>query len=187
VEDEGVAGGDLLEEVDVASDERGLGDEADAEALLAGEDFEDAAGDADATFYRLIWIRCRSNRDLVLICCEARGEGAELLFEEPGGVFFEVDFALEGEGPGLLRDVERAGRRGVDGGGLEEFVSVACVAVAAGELAAAEGVDGVGERELALGDGLVEDGAGGHGAEFDKVAVVCVGGFGGQAGEPGWA
>ena len=41
----------------------------------------------------------------------------------------------------------------------------------------------VGERELALGDGLVEDGARLDGAELDEVAVVGVGGLGGEAGE----
>ena len=35
--------GDLLEQVDVAGDERGLGDDADAKALLPGEDFEEAS------------------------------------------------------------------------------------------------------------------------------------------------
>ena len=74
------------------------------------------------------------------------------------------------------------GGRGVDGGGLEELVGVAGVAVFAAELAAAEGVDGPVVLELAFGDGAIEDGAGLEGAELDLVAVVGVGGLGGEAG-----
>ena len=173
-----LCGGDLLEEVDVAGDERGLGDDADAETLLAGEDFEEGAGDAYAAFDGLIRVGGGADGDLF-----GGVDVAELLFEEPGGVFFEVDLVLEGEGPGLLRDVEGAGRRGIDGGGLEELVGVAGVAVFAAELAAAEGVDGPVVLELAFGDGAVEDGAGLEGAEFDLVAVVGVGGLGGEAGD----
>jgi len=176
VNDEGVVGGDLLEEVDVAGDEGGLGDDADAEALLAGEDFEERAGDAYAALYGLVWVGGGADGDLF-----GWIDGAEFLLEEPGGVFFEVDLVLEGEGPGLLRDVEGAGRGRVDGGGLEELVGIAGKAVFAAELAAAVGVDGPVILELAFGDGAVEDGAWLEGAEFDLVAVVGVGGLGGKA------
>ena len=64
-------------------------------------------------------------------------------------------------------------------------MGVAGVAVAAGELAATVGVDGVGEGELAAGDGLVEDAAGGEGVELDEVAVVGVGRLRGETGDAG--
>ena len=98
MDDEGVAGGDLLEEIDVAGDEGGLGDDADAEAFLAGEDFEEGAGDAYAAFDGLVGIGGGADGDLF-----GGVDVAEFLLEEPGGVFLEVDFVLEGEGPGLLR------------------------------------------------------------------------------------
>ena len=170
MENQGVVRGDLLEEVDVAGDERGLRNDADAEAFLAGEDFEEATRDADAALNRLVGIGGCSDRDLF-----GGVDGAELLFEEPGSVLFEVDFLLEGLGPGLLRNVEHAGRWRIDGGGLEEFVGIAGVAVFAAELTSAEGVDGPVMLELTLGDGAVEYGAGLEGAELDLVAVVGVG------------
>ena len=58
---------------------------------------------------------------------------------------------------------------------------VAGVAVLAAELATAIGVDGPLEREIALADGTVEDGAGAHGAELDPMAVVGVGRLRGEA------
>ena len=184
VENKGVAGGDLLEKIDVAGDEVGLGDEANAQALVSCEDLEQAAGDLDATFDGLVGVGCGADGDLVLIFGEPLGGLAEFLLEKPGGVFFEIDFALEGEGPGLLGDVVGADGRGLDGGGVEEFVGVAGVAVFAGKFAAAEGVDGPCEGELAFGDGFVEYGAGFEGAKLDEVPVVGVGGFGGEAGDP---
>ena len=63
---------------------------------------------------------------------------------------------------------------------------VAGVAVLAAELAASVGIDGPGERELAFGDGLVEDGARLQGLELDEVSIVSVRGFGGEAGEADW-
>ncbi len=69
----------------------------------------------------------------------------------------------------------RTRRRPADGSGLKELMRLAGVAVFAAELAAAIGVDGVGHREPALGDGLVQDGARGEGFELDEVAVVSVG------------
>ncbi len=118
--DERVVLRDLLQEIDVAGDERGLGDDADAQALLAGEDFEERAGDADAAFDRLIRIGGSPDRNLF-----GWVNVAELLFEQPRGVFLEVDLVLEGAGPGLLRDVDGAWRRGIDRGRLEELVGVA--------------------------------------------------------------
>ena len=182
MENECVASGDLLEQVDVVGDEVGFGDEADAKALLFGEDFEDAVGDADAALDGLVGIGGGADGYFIGWIYVA-----ELLFEEPCGVLFEVDFVLEGEGPELLGDVVGAGRWSGDGGGLEKLVGIAGVAVFAAELAAAEGVDGPGDGELSLGDGFVKDGAGGDGAEFDEVAVVGVGGIGGEAGEAGGA
>ncbi len=77
----------------------------------------------------------------------------------------------------MLGDVVSAGWGRLDGCGLEELVGVAGVAVFAGELAAAKGVDGPGVLELAFGDGAVEEGTGLEGAEVDVVAVGGVGGL----------
>ncbi len=145
---------------------------------MAGEDFEEGAGDAYSALDGLIGVGGCADGDLL-----GRVDVAELLLEEPGGVLFEVYLVLEGEGPGLLGDVEGAGRGSVDGGGLEELVGVAGVAVAAGELAAAVGVDAPCQPCHAFGDGAVEDGADVEGAELNLVAVVGMGGLGGQAGD----
>ncbi len=91
VKDQRVVRGDLLEKVDVSGDERGLGDDADAEALLAGEDFEEATGNADAAFDGLVGIGGGADGDLF-----GWVDGAKLLLEEPGGVFLEVDLVFEG-------------------------------------------------------------------------------------------
>ena len=169
-----------LEEIDITGDQVGFGDDAQTVAFVFGEDFEQAAGDAHAAFDRLIGIGGCANDDLLGWVC--RVDAAEFLLEEPGGVFLEVDLALEGEGPGLLRDVEGSGSDGGDGVGLEELVGVAGEAVFAAELAAAIGVDGPRDPRSALGGGAVEDGACLHGFELDEVAVVGVGGLGGEAG-----
>jgi hypothetical protein len=65
--------------------------------------------------------------------------------------------------------------------GLEELVGIAREAILAAELTAAKWIDGVGVLEAALGDGLVQDGAGADGAEIDEVTVVGVSGLGGKA------
>ena len=96
VQDEGVALGDPGEEIDVAQDEGGLGDDAEAVTGAAGEDFEQGAGDAGAAFDRLVGICGGAEGDLF--------DGidlAELLFEQPGGVLLEVDGVFERGSPGL--------------------------------------------------------------------------------------
>jgi hypothetical protein len=185
VQDEGVALGDALEEVDVAGDEAGFGDDAEAMAGAPGEDFEQAAGNAGAALDGLVGVGGGAEGDLL-----GGVDMPELLFEEPRGVLFEEDEAFEGFGG---TEIDRLGRGERDAGGGwgvfggEELVSVAGVAVAAGELAAAIGVDGVGEPGQAAGDGLVENAADFEGAEFDEVAIVGVLGLGGEAGETGEA
>jgi len=177
VDGEFVAFGDLLQQIDVAFDEARFGDDAEVVAFVLGEDFEDAACDADAALDGLVGVGCGADGDLFVGV-----DVAEFLFEEPGGVFFQIDFALEGQGPGLLRDVECAASRGCERCGLQELVSVAGEAVLAAEFAAAVGIDGVGHPELAFGDRAIEDGAGVHGFELDEVAVVGVLGFRGESG-----
>ena len=60
---------------------------------------------------------------------------------------------------------------------------VAGVAVTAGEFTASVGVDGPGHPVQAFGDGLVQDGANGEGAEVDVVTCVEVLAFEGHAAE----
>ena len=135
MEDEGVLCGDLLEQVDVTLDEFGFGDDAEAIAGAAGEDFEERAGDFRGALDGLVRIGGGTEGDFF-----GGINLSELLLEEPGGVVFQVDVAFEGGLPGW-RFAFGDGR----GGGLEELVGVAGVAVAAGELAAAVRVDGIGE------------------------------------------
>ena len=66
---------------------------------------------------------------------------------------------------------------------LHELVGVAGVAVAAAELAAAVGVDAVGEAQAAVRGGAIEDAADFERLELDEVAVVGVLGLGGHAGD----
>jgi len=175
VEDEGIASCDPGEEIEVAFDEFGFGDDAEAQTGLAGEDFEERTGDFGSALDGLIGIGGGADGDRV-----GGVVGAEFLLEEPGSVFLEEDEAFE-EG-GIF--VVRTGRHYGCGRWGEEFVGVTGVAVAASKLASAVGIDGVGEPDAA-GGGLVEDGADFEGAEFDVVTVGDVGGFGGHAGEAG--
>ena len=85
-----VAVGDLLQQVEVARDERGLGDDAERKAAGAGKDLEKGAGDALAALQRLVGVGGRAQGDL--------GAGLELLqllLEQPGGVLLEEDLVLE--------------------------------------------------------------------------------------------
>ena len=131
VEDEGVASGDLGEQVDVALDELGFGDDAEAIAGSPGEDFEDGPGDAGGTLDGLVRIRGGAEGDFA--------GGVDLLkflFEQPGGILLKEDEALK-----EVRVVE-VGSTDLRLGWGEELVGVARVAVAARELAASVGVDG---------------------------------------------
>ena len=108
--------GDLLQQVDVARDEVGLGDDAEAQAAVFGEDLQQAARNTDAALDGLIRIGGRTNDDLVL-----RIDLLQLLFEQPGSILLQVDLALKGQRPALLRNVMRAGRRRAYGRGLQEL------------------------------------------------------------------
>ena len=176
VQDEGIGAGDLGEKVDVTLDEARFSDEADAQAGASGEDLEKRTGDPGGALNGLVGVGRGADGDLV-----GGVVLAKFLFQEPGRIFLEVDLALEGSSPGL-----HFIWAGGDGRGLQEFVSVAGVAVTAGELAAAVRIDRVGEGEPAAGGGAVEDSADVKGAEFDVVAVGDVSGFGGHAGEARW-
>ena len=184
VEDKGVCGGDLLEEVDVAGDEVRLGGDPNAVAPFAGEDFEQAAGDLGTTLDGLVGIGGGAEGDLLV-----GADLVEVLLEEPGCVLLEEDPPLERRGPALglvrcfcgVRDGRFCRPRR-----LQKFVGVSGVTVAAGELATAIGVDGPGEAGEAPGDGLIEDGAGLEGFEFDVVALARWFGFCDHAGEAGW-
>lgn len=104
---------------------------------------------------------------------------AQLLLEEPGGVLLEEDEALEGKG---IVEVGSAGRRSARGGS-HELVGVAGVAITAGELAAAVGIDAPGKPGEALGGGTVEDAADLEGAELDEMAGIGVSRFEGESGD----
>jgi hypothetical protein len=64
-------------------------------------------------------------------------------------------------------------------------MGIAGIAVAAGELASAIGVDGVGQGELATGDRLVEDASDFEGLELNEMAVVSVVSLRGEACDAG--
>ncbi len=177
VDDEGAASVNLLKEVDVALDEGGLGDDAEAEVFAFRHDFEQAAGEFGAALDGLPGIGGGTEGDFFVEPVLA-GEFAEVLLEEPGGVFLDEDLFFEGFGGAEAGGFTR---------GFEEFVSVAGVAVAAGELAAAIGIDGPGGPAEAFGDGVVEDGAAGEGAELDVVADVELLAIGGGTAEGGAA
>lgn len=179
VNDQRIARGDAPQQVDVAGDEVGLGGDAESVALAAANDLEKATGEAGAALDRLVRIGGGAEGDLL-----AGVNAIDLLFKEPGGVLLEVDFALEGPGPGLFGAFMVAGGRVGDLAGLKELVGVAGVAVAAGELAATVGVDGPLEGEVAFAERAVEEGLGAHSAKGDEVAVCGVVGLGGEAGHP---
>lgn len=148
VQDEGVAGGDLLEEADVARDEIGLGDDADAQALFAGKDLEERAGDEGFALDGLVGVGCGAEGDLF-----AGRDAVEVALEEPGCLLLEEDPPLERRGPALglvrLYCSVRVGRL-CRPRRLQKFVGVSGITVAAGELAATVGVDGPSQAELAL-------------------------------------
>ncbi len=162
VKGERVVFGDLEEKVQVAGDQGRFGDDAEMMAAAAAKGFEQAAGDAGAAFDGLIGLGGGAEGDLV-----GGVHFAELLLEEPGGVLFEKDEALEGEGVAQLH----------------ELVGVAGVAVFAAELAAAVGVDAPSDPAHALGGGFVEDAADFERFKFDEVTVVGVLGVGSHAGD----
>ena len=127
--DEAVAG-EAGEDVQVADDAGGLGDDADRVAGL-GQDLEDRAGGAQAAFDRLVGVGVGTEGD---------GAGAvagagELGAEESGGVGLDEDLGLEVE----------AGRE------APESVAGPGVAVDAAVLAAAIGVDRLGEGDVGRG------------------------------------
>ena len=123
-----VAAGNLTEIAKVAGDESRFGDDADGETALLGEDGKNALRDAQSALDWLVGVGGCADGDLL-----AGTDLAQLLPEEPGGVVLGEDFALE-----VGRIAE-----------LHELVGVARIAVAAGKLAAAVGVDGPGETESA--------------------------------------
>ena len=92
MDDQRVVLRDLGEQVDVALDQRRFGDDAETVAGLAGEDFEQAPGDSRAALDGLVGIGCRAERDLV-----GGIDASQLLLQQPRGVLFEKDDALEGE------------------------------------------------------------------------------------------
>ncbi len=183
VQHQGVAFGDLGQQVDVARDQAGLGDDAQPMPLTPGKYLQQAARDAHPPFDRLVGIGGGAQGNLV-----AWVDFAEFLIEQPRRILLQVYLPLEGHSPTLRGSVIGAGGHNRDRPGLQELVRVTGVAVAAAELAAAIRVDRVGQRELAPRDGLVQDGPRCHGPELHLVPGVRVGGFGGQARQSGgWA
>ena len=173
VDGEVVAAMDLLEQIGVAEDEAGLGDYADFVAGVAGEDLQQAAGDAGATFDGLPGVGGGTDGDLV-----GGMVAAQLLLKQPGGVLLEEDEALEGE---RVVEVRLTGGLRLAGGGSHELMGVTGVAVAAGELAATIGIDAPRHPVHAFGVKAIEDAAHLEAAELDKVTVVGVSGLEGHA------
>ena len=127
--DQAVAG-EAREDVEVADDAGGLGDDADRVAGL-GQDLEDRAGDAQAAFDRLVGVGVGAEGDRA----GAVAGAGELGAEESGGVGLDEDLGLEVEA----------------GGEAPESVARPGVAVDAAVLAAAIGVDRLGEGDVGRG------------------------------------
>ena len=119
---------DFPQEVEITHDERGFSDDSQAEAAGFGEDFEQRARDPLLALERLIRVGGRAKGDV-----GSRFQAPQFLGQEPCRVLFEVNLVLE---------VFRCK--------FEKFVGIAGIAIAAGKLAAAIGIDGVGEGQLAL-------------------------------------
>jgi hypothetical protein len=152
----------FLEQIDVARNQGGFGDDSKAESSLSREDLQQGARDALRSLQGLIGICSCAQCDL--------GAGFQLrkfLVEEPGRVFLEVDLVLELVG---IPD-------------LQELVGETGITITAGELTTAVGIDGMGEGQSAPGDGFAEDGAGGDGTILGEAAGGVQGREGGGLGE----
>jgi hypothetical protein len=155
--------GDFEEEGSVAADEIALGGDDEGASAHLGEGFEEAAGAAEAAFGGLVGVGGGAEGDGVVAGETADfgsgGFGGEVLGEDAG---FEVVGVVE----------------------LHEFVGIAGVAVAAGEFAAAVGVDGPIEGH-ALGGTAIEEVFGGEGAVFDAFFGGVEGALAGESGDTG--
>ncbi len=114
---------------------------------------EQAARHLRCSLDGLVRIRRCADRNLL-----ARANVAQLLPQQPRGVLLDEDLALK-----ILRVAQ-----------LHKLVGIARVAVAAGELAPAIGVDALGKDLPPFRDGVVENGAHRQRPEFDQVAVAHV-------------
>src|SRR5271154_2381121 len=92
VNDKCVAPGDLLEQIDVAPDEPRFGDDSEAVSRLARENLEQAASNLCTALDRLVRISCGAERNL-----HPGVDLLQLLLEQPRGILFEEDHALEGK------------------------------------------------------------------------------------------
>ena len=110
----------MLEEIDVSQYQIRFGDNPDFESAMPGEFLEDRAGYFEALFCWLIRIGRGPNRDFF-----SRFDVTKLLPQQVRGMLLDED---------LLLEVDAVAH-------FHEFVGIARVAVFAGELASAVGID----------------------------------------------
>src|SRR5581483_8427884 len=134
VYEECVVRGDLLQQLDIAQHQIGLGDDAEPQAVVQRQLFQNAARDLVAPFSRLIGIGRRAQRDLLAVL-----DLLQLLSQQPRRLLLDVNLALE---------VDAIAH-------LHELVRVARITIFAAELAASVGVDGPRERH-ARGSAAIE-------------------------------
>ena len=153
---------DFFQQVEVANNEIRLGHDAELEATMMRELFQNSAGDFVAALGRLVGIGGGAERDRFIGL-----NAAQFVAEQAGSVLLDVDLLLE------LHAIAH----------FHKLVGVAGVAVAASEFATAVRIDGPGEGHLTVADAAVQQRFVRESEVLDVVPFAEGFAFGGQPGD----